>query len=615
MSSIFYINSLKPSSLLHRIPAFPVHCNLDKLITNSTSFAVKGRATWEFELQDGCNLKTSTTIRSLTIGIVQPTVCTATRSDFHGWAVTDAEQDGPPNSGNFIAILTLVWAYIFSESQVEKQGGQMRYLDTLAPITHENFEHAEDANTSIVDVGEVDGEEARWWRAILAPGQGWHAIVVSTSYLSPWSVRYHGPPEFKIKLSTNVRTSESLKPASCDQAFEYLSRFCNRHSLESQSLAALAATLTLPFHNSLRREAQLPFPQVGCAPQSSTTRPMCLEERRRLPYYMTLSSTANVLGSVIWGSFWEPNTDCNIFSAWFQPILSVLTPLVLSKNYELLVNVLALHRPTVAPLWLGAILTGLSNFIVPFLKSLDAPYARPDSVAAAWTGSPQSFMDQPGFGPYVHACDKTLVTTEDMGPSSKEFNLMIQRADRWRLLHDIGESPYNSTPLVPWPPFGCTPLTSCEIEVRQHQNCSRHSKQYRCWNWITADGLSTEDFGYTDPANNMQQDRNSLLPVSETNNSPCWDDIDETASITATRNIFAWNAVNGEGYGLNEKPIFEHKWLEDLLEEDSDDESAAASPKHEGLNYQKSLEIERFCVTSTRFTSENVQDLDDAVMV
>lgn len=456
----------------------------------------------------------------------------------------------------------------------------MRYSNSIAATVGDDDNAGQMTDPSvIVDVGDVDGDELRWWCAILAPEQGWHATLTST-YLSPWSVCYQGFSEFKLKTSATHSSHEVSKPASCDQAFQYLCHFSARHSLENQSLAALAAVLTLPIFNSLRREVRLPLSHLISAPQSSSTQYRILQERHNLPYYMTLSSSVNVLGSVIWGSFWEPGVDCNVVSAWFQPILSVLTPLILHQDHDMLIKVLALHRPTLAPLWLGAAMTGLSNFIPLFLKSLDAPYARPDSIAAAWTGSPQSFLDQTGRGPYIYSDD--AIASSPLGeanlPSNDAATLVIKRADRWRLLHDIGEPPYNSTSLVPWPPFGRISLVACELGVRQHERCKRHLKRYKHWNWITADGLSLDDFGFVDRVSDIQPGPDSAPSPLESD--PSWQDyIDETASMTATRNIFAWNSVNGEGYWPGEKAIFEHEWLDGLLDEDSDYESATYSIK------------------------------------
>src|SRR5207248_1078182 len=55
------------------------------------------------------------------------------------------------------------------------------------------------------------------------------------------------------------------------------------------------------------------------------------------------------------------------------------------------------------------------------------------------------------------------------------------RADRWRLFHDVGEPPYDNTPLGAWQPFGRISRTSCEVSVRKHETCTRHIKTYSHW--------------------------------------------------------------------------------------------------------------------------------------
>ena len=136
--------------------------------------------------------------------------------------------------------------------------------------------------------------------------------------------------------------------------------------------------------------------------------------------------------------FWEPDVDCNLASAWLSSALKVLGPLVESGDHVLLAKTLGQHRPSLGPLWLGAILTGSAPDVAPLLRTLCAPYARPDSLASAWLGISQLFMDICSGRPYEREAG------------------YIARADRWRLLHDLGSEPYCSTPLSSWQPFGLT---------------------------------------------------------------------------------------------------------------------------------------------------------------
>ena len=81
-----------------------------------------------------------------------------------------------------------------------------------------------------------------------------------------------------------------------------------------------------------------------------------------------------VLSWALWTVFWEPDID------WLSPILNVISPLIDVHNYEMLVRILAHHRPKMRPFWLEATLTDLSKDISHFLRTLKAPYACHPSV-------------------------------------------------------------------------------------------------------------------------------------------------------------------------------------------------------------------------------------------
>ena len=137
----------------------------------------------------------------------------------------------------------------------------------------------------------------------------------------------------------------------------------------------------------------------------------------------------------------------------------------------------------------------------------------------------------------------------------------IRRADRWRLLHDVGSSPYGSTPLLSWQPFGQMPLSAVELDVGAHTICQRHEKLYTPWEWFGRDGISILGADGADikiPKNVIvDMGLQAANPVEEV---LCLEsDLDESASIAATRSIFAWLTVGGEGWGESERSIFEHR--------------------------------------------------------
>lgn len=227
------------SKLRHQFPALPNHCHLATAVTNSRSLVVQGQATWKFIHQSDCNLQEEIVVpRELTIGISQPTTCVATLSSFRNWTDHVANGGEACESGNYLAILILTWAYIFSKALVEKQGESMHYSNFSVPIVNDQLDDAE-AVGLFVDAGQVDAAEVRWLEAVSAPGQGWNAVVSRPTYLSLWCVTYQGGPRFVVKVSTilsSVRDGGQSHPPSSKQALApeiqlSLTMFPSQHTL------------------------------------------------------------------------------------------------------------------------------------------------------------------------------------------------------------------------------------------------------------------------------------------------------------------------------------------------------------------------------------------------
>ncbi|RDL30817.1 uncharacterized protein BP5553_10162 [Venustampulla echinocandica] len=548
--------------LIDRTPAIPPHRLLRR-----NGRAAYGQSTWHFSPQDKCSLgELKGHLRPMILGITNPTICTTEGSSFRHWGGDIVEN---PEPGNGLAILVFAWAYILSARLVELQGGSVRYTEVLAPIAGVESRVQATSRDVVVDLENVDSIAARWWRAILAHGQGWRATVHEHPvYLSPWSVSYQGSQYLQVNLLPSAsakHTSEHHCPSSTE-AMGYLADFCAIHHLHSQSSAALAAALVLPLHELLRQEATLPEIVLVKPRDTTIMRPDFLKEDQALPYLMTLSCTARMLDSAIWGVFWEPGVDCNLVSAWFRPIINILTPIIKSGNFELLAKVMALRDPKLSPLWLGSIITGITpRRIIPFLEHLDGTLSGPDLDVVAWTSSPQSFIDLAGSGPYVQ--------------DSK-----IRRADVWRLRYICQNeypppSPYRSPPLTGWPPFGSVPHTSVDLEVWLHTSCNRHERLYSHWDWIIADGTRLRDYGF-----NKYSTRWDLPPIhfqdvnlekfgsGEVGNL----DLNEEVSEDATKTAFAW-AIEA-GYNPEIDKAFNHPWLSMRdHDEDSDASSIAES--------------------------------------
>lgn len=524
----------------------------------------------------------------MTLGIMRPTICTTEGSSFRHWREQDIEN---AKAGNCLAILTFAWAYILSARLVELQGGSIQYTQVLAPIDDSKHGVQTRPRDIVVDIGNSDSTAVHWWRAILAYGQGWRATAHEyPAHLSPWSISYQGRQSLKVRLppGTSVEDDSEHSCPSSSQAMGYLADFCDLHNLRSQPSAGLAAALLLPLHNTLREEATLPEIVLVESHDTAAARLDFHEEENALPYLMTLSCTARMLDSAIWGVFWEPGVDCNLVSAWFRPILDNLTPIIKSGNFELLAQVMALRRPKLASLWLGSIITGLTpNRIIPFLQHLEGTVSCPDPDVAAWTSSPQSFMDLRGSGAYVR--------------DSK-----IRRADVWRLRYDCRNdypppSPYQNPPLTGWPPFGSVPHSSVDLEVWLHTQCNRHTRLYSHWNWVMADGKPYVDYGFNNscgvrspPTNNIEDVHFSAFRSSDIMTL----EINDEVSEEATRVAFAW--ATDAGYNPEIETVFNHPWLGvGDHDDDSDASSAADSTDFKDVS-NGNFFIERFLAEPVR---------------
>jgi len=547
-------DSLEASNLLHRIPALPTNLR--------DCWFVDGHSMWDAVSQEGCDLrqKTEGQLR-ISLGVAGPTRCEILqRQDFRHWS--DDIGSGPTehSSGNFIAILTFAWAYIFCSELLQRQGRMIQYSANSAPVVVVDGCHDKCIGSSlVVDVGDATTRELRWWSQILVRGRGWYAPPFEAKpsrSQPPWSIEYHGSLEFRVGTSALPLAGLCLElPPSSEQAAGYLSKFCHRHHLLMQSAAAFTVVLTLPLHNYMHSTVHLPKPNLAkCFPEACTPGP--LPQYKSLPYYMTLSASPTVLSSALWGVFWEPGVDCNLVNAWFAPILDQFESYSSHpNNVELLAKVLALRCPKLAPLWLGMALCGPTKTIAsiaPFLKTSEAPMARPNSDVAIWTGTAQSFMDIHGSGSYLRKDD------------------MILRRDLWQLRHDYSAGgsveweslPFKCTPLSAWPPCGAMHLKDLEYEAISHaKSCKHHHWKYRHWVWHDRD--ATTDTGF------VKQDvreQGSCVPDCDTglnflqNGSKIQIDESFVASRRATRDIFDWASSQvAKGERLS---VFAHPWLE-----------------------------------------------------
>lgn len=248
--------------------------------------------------------------------------------------------------------------------------------------------------------------------------------------------------------------------------------------------------------------------------------------------------------AILAGSFFDPTVDCNLVSAWIQAIFETIDPVVASEDYPSLATIISKRQPSLAALWVGAIISGFAGRI---LRDVRHNCSVIDLNAAGWTRTIQSFIQIPP------------------DTSNALENGVISRSDECRYLFLTASegrprlSPH--PPMSPWQPFGSTPLDYLDLEVRQHVICKAHCLLYQFWCWETENGLSGKDLGFDEIAATVSCDDGAgvadMTPINmQSDEFPK----SEYLSEGATRVIFYW--LRSDGYPPYEKGVFTHEWLD-----------------------------------------------------
>lgn len=566
------LGSILPQDMLCKVPALPATqvAIYEVVLSDSATKAILTAAssTMRVAEADECDVRDTTKeIRAaLLIGIQSPIACNLSGSCFRQWQATGSENQKTPN---FTGILSLAWAYILSTNLIERQqqkGAEIIYTNSTASWRHHDVmdRNAEDAPSIEIDIGKVDENAARWWAAVLAPNQGWKAIVTKKNgevYLSPWSLSLEGEPGFSVvwqDTSTFNLGSAACSPPSSQTALRLLAEFCSLHDLGKQFLAAFSAALTFPTHKQYEIAIELPLLTMAKGQTDLTSNEQSISEYlsvgNDLAYYMALSCNHSAVMSSLCGSFWEPSIPCNLVSPWLHPVLEEIPKASgIAGNpgrcHEITALTCGMRRPRLSALWIGAALSGLVPRVIDLVRSGTPPL---DPNGFSWTASPQSFMDLSGSGPYFHR--------HASGDNA------IRRVDVWKLLYlPISEDDglyYKSLPFSPWYPVGETVEKNCALRVRAHKSCPRHRLVYTYWTWQLQDGSSLNDQGFWlgDPDDSQQ----SSLVRSQQNASFVYPTVplspSQDASREASLEIFRWVLANHEGKPPSE-PIYDDVWI------------------------------------------------------
>ncbi|KAL5340213.1 hypothetical protein BJX70DRAFT_407520 [Aspergillus crustosus] len=454
---------------------------------------------------------------------------------------------------NHLSVLVFAWSYILSARWTQLMPEAiLAYTESKAYSSDEARER--DLALVDVDIGVVDDDAARWWTAILAPGQGWEAYITikQEPFHSPWSITLPPTPNFCL-------------PAA---ALHYLSNYCALHGIVKQGYAALSAVLFLPLLHGSRKHIILPRPKFGNDQErrveASSKRNVqlhlaCVQEDHHLDKLLTLSCHTRGLRSLLSSVFYEPGITCNVVSPWLQSIFAVINSVEDDRD-RILTKMLMNRIPHLAFFWLGAALLDIQREV---LQEGEHGLIPTEMHAAAWTRTMQSFMQE----------------NPTIGRAGDDY---ILRPDECRLLYLTQGQYHTSWPICPWAPFGATAIKDTEIDVRLHADCIGHSLQYASWEWICRDGTAVEHQVLEPEPAHAQ----ALLPqkqevmASITVNFGALNHGEESASENATRSIFSWLRV--EGYPSNEKKV--HEWVK-IDESDNESDGESLTGKDSGKSH------------------------------
>ncbi|KAF0641691.1 hypothetical protein FPSE5266_09874 [Fusarium pseudograminearum] len=458
---------------------------------------------------------------------------------------------------DYIYVLMLAWAYILSARWIDIMPGtcSLTYTDRQAISQQDTTGCQGNENLISVQLGHVSPQEARWWAAILAPGQGWQANLEyeQQAFVSPWSIHVQQNFEFLLLHNTDLATSP-YPAATFSDAVHYLNRFCARHGVSDQSQAALASVLLLPSMGTLK-SLRLPTPSSQMSAPHTTANSVVEDLDNDWIYrscyidkLLTLSCNTRGMRTLLFSVFYEPSIECNAVTPWLQGTLAAIKHVAGNNSY--LAGRLCMERSTrVAFLWLGCIILNIQSELLREVHFGQIPI---DLPSASWSGTTQSFIQQRVSNPLV-------------------IDGFISRADECRLLFLSQSERRSRLPVCQWTPFGKTPVGDVDLEVRVHQQCEDHWLQYEGIEWEYEDGHVEFLPSQTGDSQTIPSKPPIHLSTQELTTDISYEGLErdrEAISENATRNIFGWLRV--DGYAQGEQDIWKHEWF-DMSDSDDDD--------------------------------------------
>ncbi|KAH6624081.1 hypothetical protein B0J18DRAFT_478435 [Chaetomium sp. MPI-SDFR-AT-0129] len=404
--------------------------------------------------------------------------------------------DGLQASQKGLAILTMCWSYILSARLLELQGRKVAYTQHfLSPVAISTLQDTVRDMISLKLPASASPALVRWLSALLSPTPGWCGDGNRPDF-PPWAAFFSRPLRFRIVVSPDPFPLDQQPPSppTSWQATELLIELCTIYgfldgppSELTPATAAFLAALALPF---TRDDGQNPrFPNPGSMTPTTTSlpsKPATEPSRIRqytadLRYYMTLSMHPRSVGSVLWSIFWQPSVPANLANPWLASISTVLTS---TPNPTQLARVFLLRRPRVALWWVGLLLLGdlptIHSRIALYLSTTEERWgfgslARPDTAVAAWTGAPQSFLDEPSQNPYGAGKTDQQIARHDLLRHRYNFHLQDEMSVR-----------------LSWTPFGSVPRECVEPDLWPWLDRG-HIREYVHWVWWISQGRANTD--------------------------------------------------------------------------------------------------------------------------
>lgn len=332
-----------------------------------------------------------------------------------------------------------------------------------------------------MELGVISDDAARWWAAVLSPGQGWRAFISCgrSELLSPWSSILAAISVLRLSSTSRSSTPKLQHCPPFEVAVRYIAEYSALHSADEQNRAAFATAMMLPLANFDRQKVSLPVPcMFSATPPSISTRtstsptpgePIWGRHLRQFDRLLTLSSNAHGVKSILGSIFYEPGILCNFCGPWLQGSIAVLQSRR-AGDLDILTRMFSLRSPHLSFLWLGAIVAGLHKGFLRDLRGL-LGFNRIDLHEAAWAGTVLSFV-------------------QDAVPPQQESVTSISRKDEFSLAFlTQGLSRYRFPPIYPYPPLGSTATNDLDLDVRLHIACpGGHGLKFSKITWRCAGG-------------------------------------------------------------------------------------------------------------------------------